>query len=327
MTGHAAVALADALICGHPTPDRVREMMVYGHFVGAWDGSLRYRDDHGEWVTTSAEVHFGWVLAGKAIQDVWVAPARTAPPPRGRPRMFGTTLRVYRPEQESWEITWIDPGTGAFKRMDGRATDAGIVQEYRSEDGAFHQWRFVDITDDSFRWISRFSSDRSHWRTQAEFRLRRRCPAIARPAPGRRLPERAFDFWIGTWIVVDAASGETLGASHVTPILGGRALREHWKGTDGAEGDSLNIYDVRRNVWHQTWMSRDGSLLVLEGSFADGVMDLRGSNEDAVEERIRWTDHLDGTVTQHWESSCDGGRTWTSRFEGRYTRPGEPAAR
>ena len=71
----------------------------------------------GEW-------HFGWALEGRAIQDVWIVP------PRGELRhgdaaanvnSYGTTLRVYDPRIDAWQIQWTDPVTQNFLQMIGRA--------------------------------------------------------------------------------------------------------------------------------------------------------------------------------------------------------------
>jgi hypothetical protein len=37
-------------------------------------------------------------------------------------------------------------------------------------------------------------------------------------------------------------------------------------------------------------------------------------------QRVTWTPSSDGTVRQLWESSEDGGTTWTTVFDGRYSR-------
>ena len=37
-------------------------------------------------------------------------------------------------------------------------------------------------------------------------------------------------------------------------------------------------------------------------------------------ERITWTSNPDGTVRQHWEQSTDGGKTWTTAFDGLYRK-------
>ena len=123
---------------------------------------------------SSAEVHFGWALAGRAVQDVWIAPSRSGRPASEPDRIYGTTLRVYDPENDVWHITWIDPVMRAFNRMTGRKIGEDIVQEYRSEQGIRHQWLFTQITTDSFHWIARDSADEGQsWVVRGEFFLRR----------------------------------------------------------------------------------------------------------------------------------------------------------
>jgi hypothetical protein len=45
--------------------------------------------------------------------------------------MFGTTIRVYDPEHDIWQITWIEPGSQTYGRMTGKRQGNDIVQEYR----------------------------------------------------------------------------------------------------------------------------------------------------------------------------------------------------
>jgi hypothetical protein len=158
-----------------PAPDRAAHMMLYGQFVGSWDGTLKYVDLEGVRRETTAEVHFGWVLEGRAIQDVWIAPSRQARKEGERLLMHGSTFRVYDPQQDLWHITWIDPVKQVVNRMTGRKVGNDIVQEYRMEDGKRCQWMFTEITPDSFHWINRESSDNdAHWKVRGEFFLRRR---------------------------------------------------------------------------------------------------------------------------------------------------------
>jgi hypothetical protein len=158
-----------------PAPDCAAHMMLYGQFVGSWDGTLKYVDLEGVRRETTAEVHFGWVLEGRAIQDVWIAPSRQARKEGERLLMHGSTFRVYDPQQDLWHITWIDPVKQVVNRMTGRKVGNDIVQEYRMEDGKRCQWMFTEITPDSFHWINRESSDNdAHWKVRGEFFLRRR---------------------------------------------------------------------------------------------------------------------------------------------------------
>ena len=132
-----------------------------------------------------------------------------------------------------------------------------------------------------------------------------------------------FDFWIGQWNVT-LPNGKRAGVNHIEPILGGCALRETWSGAGGSDGTSYNSYDATRRRWHQTWVDNQGSLLLLEGTFADGRMILEGETVDTAgqkqRQRITWEETSPGHVRQLWESSSDGGATWTTAFDGRYVK-------
>lgn len=157
-----------------PAPDRAAQMMLYGQFVGSWDGTLKYLDAEGIRRETTAEVHFGWVLEGRAIQDVWIAPSRHGRKDDERLLMHGSTFRVYDPQNDLWHVTWIDPVKQAFNRMTGRKVGDEIVQEYRTEEGKRCQWLFTGITRDSFHWINRESAGNGEsWKVRGEFFLRR----------------------------------------------------------------------------------------------------------------------------------------------------------
>jgi hypothetical protein len=132
-----------------------------------------------------------------------------------------------------------------------------------------------------------------------------------------------FDFWIGQWNVT-LPNGKRAGVNHIEPILGGCALRESWSGAGGSDGTSYNTYDATRRRWHQTWVDNQGSLLLLEGTFANGRMILEGETVDTAgqkqRQRITWEETSPGHVRQLWESSTDGGATWTTAFDGRYVK-------
>ncbi len=147
-------------------------------------------------------------------------------------------------------------------------------------------------------------------------------PAVA-PAACTAAPYRQFDFWIGDWNVTQ--NGKQAGTNRIDRILGGCALLENWKGTGGSVGNSLNYYDATRAVWHQTWIDNQGSPLELEGKLEGTDMVLTGNTRDAqsgvtVINRLTWIPRPDGAVRQHWETSTDGGKSWSTAFDGLYTR-------
>jgi hypothetical protein len=171
----AALGFSQGLLAAAPASDRAEQLRLYGQFIGSWDGTVITHRPDGQCFEDSCEVHFGWVLAGRAIQDVWIAPSRKTRAPGAEDGMYGTTLRVYDPKTDQWEITWIDPVRRQFNRMLGRPVGNEIIQEYRDEAGNICQWCFTDIGPDSFHWISRQSKDeRSTWNLRAEFFLHRR---------------------------------------------------------------------------------------------------------------------------------------------------------
>jgi hypothetical protein len=163
-----------ALIASGPALDRAEKMMLYGQFIGSWDGTVIVHGRNGQRFENSCEVHFGWALAGRVIQDVWIAPSRKTMAAGSGDGMYGTTFRVYDPKTDQWEITWIDPVRKKFNRMLGSPVGNEIIQEYRDESGNICQWCFTDIRPDSFHWTSRESKDeRKTWNLTAEFFLHR----------------------------------------------------------------------------------------------------------------------------------------------------------
>lgn len=129
---------------------------------------------------------------------------------------------------------------------------------------------------------------------------------------------RQFDFWLGEWDVV-SSTGRALGANSIRPIEGGCAFEEHWTGAMGGTGTSLNRYNAAKGKWQQTWVDGMGTVLELEGEFKDGSMVLSAVVAGAPN-RVTWTPLEKDRVRQHWESSSDEGKPWTTVFDGIYVR-------
>lgn len=157
------------------------------------------------------------------------------------------------------------------------------------------------------------------------------CPALAQSAGAEAscvaAPHRQFDFWIGEWDVY-TPDGAKAGGNTITSILGGCALQENWVSASGGGGHSYNIYDARRDRWHQTWVDGQGTLLVLEGGLQHGRMVLRGErlgrDGQPVLDEISWEPLEGGRVRQLWRASGDGGQSWRLVFDGTYVPRGRP---
>jgi hypothetical protein len=141
----------------------------------------------------------------------------------------------------------------------------------------------------------------------------------ARPPACTSTEHHQFDFWIGDWDVT-LPNGKFAGTNRIEPILTGCVLRETWSGARGMQGTSYNIYDAAGRRWHQTWVDDTGSLLQLDGAFQDGKMVLTGERKsDSTLQRITWMPN-GKEVRQVWESSSDGGKTWSVVFDGTYRK-------
>jgi hypothetical protein len=131
---------------------------------------------------------------------------------------------------------------------------------------------------------------------------------------------RQFDFWVGDWNVESAAAPGSVSHNRITLINEGCTLREEYDTPQGYVGTSLNFYDSRRKAWHQTWIDNQGGGLVLEGGLQGSDMVLQSVADGLQIQRITWTPLPDGRVRQHWQSTDDGGKSWTTAFDGFYSR-------
>jgi hypothetical protein len=173
--------LIDILHRDHPAPDRADKLALYGFLIGSWESTVIAHEESGKTHTNRGEIHAGWVLEGRALQDVWMLPRRAERQPDGPPRQlpvtgnwYGTTLRVYDPEIDAWHILWTNPAKMFLARQIGRARGSDIVQEGRHESGALMRWSFTKIKPDSFHWLGEVSPDNgANWRLQVEVLARR----------------------------------------------------------------------------------------------------------------------------------------------------------
>jgi len=145
-------------------------------------------------------------------------------------------------------------------------------------------------------------------------------PAGAGPSARCAGPEfRQFDFWLGDWDTYEVAdTSKAVARNRVTRILGGCVLREAYEQNDGLVGESYSLWDEARGVWHQSWVTNRGTLLLLDGGLDGGRMVLTGSEKAAngtasLLRGIWWVEGKD--VRERAERSTDGGKTWAPVFD------------
>jgi hypothetical protein len=138
---------------------------------------------------------------------------------------------------------------------------------------------------------------------------------------------RQWDFWVGDWDVFDISNLTTKVARvRVESILNGCVLRENYEDTDGYHGQSLSIFDASRQLWHQSWMTDRGQLLMIEGGMQAGAMVLSGVDHtpDGKKRIVRgiWKP-VQGGVRETATRSTDDGLNWTPWFDLMF-RPHQP---
>jgi len=147
-------------------------------------------------------------------------------------------------------------------------------------------------------------------------------PALAGAAHCSAPQYRQLDFWLGNWKAYDnGGKGPYVARDEITAILGGCVVLERYRQNDGHQGNGVTIFDDSRGLWHQTWVTNYGELLIVEGRFQDGVLTMSGSDlgKDGkrVWYRVSWKQQIAGTrgVRETAVTSSDGGRSWKPDFD------------
>jgi hypothetical protein len=169
--------LESTLISQQRSSEIPQEDDIYGWLIGSWElETFDYYLPDGKLRKGSGEVHFAWVLEGRAVQDTWIMPRtseRTNVSERATNR-YGTTLRVYDPNIKAWRVTWINPTSSAEMRLIGRRVGDDIMQLGTYPDGRLIRWSFTEIKKDSFVWKGEvLQPDGKTWKLDAEFHARR----------------------------------------------------------------------------------------------------------------------------------------------------------
>ena len=135
---------------------------------------------------------------------------------------------------------------------------------------------------------------------------------------------RAFDFWLGDWVVT-TEDGNIAGHNSISAEENGCLIVERWRGAQGSTGQSYNYYDPAKEHWRQLWVS-NGAIIEYSGHLDAGAMSLEGNityqaNKQTLPFRGRWTPQSDGSVRQELTQWNPETKTWDNWFTGIYRRP------
>ena len=130
---------------------------------------------------------------------------------------------------------------------------------------------------------------------------------------------RAFDFWLGDWVVT-SPGGAPLGKSRVTKILNGCALLEEWTAGNGQTGKSFNVYDPQAKRWRQTWVDDHARQTDYAGPMEGGALKYEADMPGGVRMKMTFSRLEGGKVHQLMEAFKDGASAGTA-FDGIYSHP------
>jgi hypothetical protein len=173
-----ATSFARVLHADGPDPERQKQLELYSWFVGKWHMDVTAILEDGSTHAGRGEIHVGWILQGRAIQDVWMIPRLEERRPgieqlAGAGNWYGTTLRIYDPTIDAWRILWNDPATNFFSQQIARAQGRNIVQEGADPRGGSTRWTFSEIESASFHWTAERASAKETWRKEVDILARR----------------------------------------------------------------------------------------------------------------------------------------------------------
>jgi len=144
-------------------------------------------------------------------------------------------------------------------------------------------------------------------------------------------PETLFDFWVGEWEVSwEEAEGATGGGVNIIEkTLDGTVIQENFRITEGQnkgfKGTSISVYHRQMGTWRQAWADNQGGYFDFKGRaegdkriFQTAVRELDDGRQ--FTQRMVFYDISEDSLTWDWESSEDGGETWSLNWRIHYRR-------
>lgn len=150
------------------------ELDTFGRFIGSWTVDWSRPGDRHAPLGVRGDLDFGWVLGGRAVQDVWEVPSLGSPG-AGEPGygFHGSTIRFFDAEIGAWRSTWIEPLNGRVRKFIGREVD-GEIHLVSLDEKPLLRWRFTEITTDRFVWLGEWSNDEARtWQLEERMVARR----------------------------------------------------------------------------------------------------------------------------------------------------------
>jgi len=148
-------AMITTLSAPGPHPSLGDEARVFDRLVGTWDCDYTFFLDDGSVRHSSGELKFGWIIDGRALQDIWISYSKDGT----KERSIGTSVRIFDKNSKMWRVVFVAPAFGSVITVQGGAEGNRIVLRGVDDEGSMLRWSFNGIQAGSFLWRGEKSRD------------------------------------------------------------------------------------------------------------------------------------------------------------------------
>ena len=148
-------AMIRVLGSANPNPSLGEEAQTFDRLIGSWDADFSFPQADGTVRHKKGELHFGWVMDGHAVQDLWIG----YPTGEQKERTIGTTFRFFDTKLKQWRIVFINPQFNYVVTTQGGREGDRIVLRGSDSDGLPICWTFREMMPQSFHWTGEKSHD------------------------------------------------------------------------------------------------------------------------------------------------------------------------
>jgi hypothetical protein len=113
----------------------VPQNALFHQLIGTWDVRYEFTDKNGKPRSNRGQVHYGWVLGGKALQETWTSDSESKDS-----QPFGTTIDFYDLKRQGWTAVWKYPAEGMTMIMTGGEVNGSFVLTGHDQSGALQRW-------------------------------------------------------------------------------------------------------------------------------------------------------------------------------------------
>jgi hypothetical protein len=130
-----ASTVAQKKLAAAESKAEVPQNALFDQLVGTWDVHYEFTDKNGKLRSNLGQVHYSWVLGGKALQEIWTSDfeSKDLLP-------FGTTIDFYDLKRQRWTAVWIYPAEGMTMIMTGGEVNGSFVLTGHDQSGALQRW-------------------------------------------------------------------------------------------------------------------------------------------------------------------------------------------